>query len=205
MSVGGVGGRCVNMDGTQEVKYPIAKKVGRFLWFGRVIGNMYRETVFMTPIKVDFFMGGNMSYRRSLLELINIDLKLNNYVAANYEVDLGLQIKELGYTLVYDQMARIKHFSAPRSKEVLRVRSSEAIYWYSFNLQYITLKHSKGWRRLVGSIYGITVGDQGSWGIAAALIYTLKRRRFNWVKEIKPAFAGKLHAIRRYINGTATT
>lgn len=198
-SVGGVGGRCINMEGTREVRYPAAKRVGRFRWFGRVIGNMYKDSVSANPINVDFFMGGNMSYRRSLLERVGVDLELNNYVAANYEVDLGLQIKALGYRLVYDPLARIKHFSAPKSLEGFSIRSPESVYWYSYNLQYITLKHSRGWKKFGGIVYGIFFGDRMGWGLAAALFDTIRERRFDWVREISPALAGKLRAIQTHI------
>jgi len=195
-SVGGVGGRCVNMDGDGEILYPPASEVGRFFWFGRVVGNMYRDSVPDGPRPVDFFMGGNMSYRRTLLEKVEIDLALNNNVAFNYEVDLGLQVKALGYRLIYDPQARVRHYSAPRPQAGLRTRNGSSIYWYSHNLLYITLKHLRGWKRMVAIAYSFLVGDRMAWGLGSALIDSVQWRRLLWLREIGSAFAGKIRALQ---------
>jgi GT2 family glycosyltransferase len=197
--VGGVGGRCVNIWGECEVKYPIAKEVGHFYWFGRCVGNMYKDSVFDAPQKVDFFMGGNMSYRREVLGKITVDSSLNKNVAFNYEVDLGLQVKALGYDLIYDPLARIKHYSAPRPDEGLRTRNTDSIFWYSHNLLHITLKHIKGWRRLGAIGYGFLVGDRMSWGLIAVAVETVQHRRLTWVREITPSFSGKFRAVRNIL------
>jgi len=194
-SVGGVGGRCINMQGDQEVYYPVAEEVGRFHWIGRVVGNMYRDTRDNTPRGVDFFMGGNMSYRRSLLQKIEMDFILNEDVAFNYEVDIGLQVKNLGYALIYEPSAKVRHFSAPRATGGMRTRGRDGIYWYSHNLLYITLKHTKGWRRVAALAYGFLVGDRTGWGLGSAVFESF-RGRFAWRLEIAQALHGKLLAIR---------
>ena len=194
--VGGVGGRCVNIYDGAEVKYPVADEVGHFYWFGRCVGNMYKDFVSSAPQQVDFFMGGNMSYRRDALDKIVMDSSLNRSVAFHYEVDVGLQVKALGYNLIYDPLMRIKHYSAPRPEDGLRTRNTDSIFWYSHNLLHITLKHVKGWRRICAIGYGFLVGDRMAWGLVSAIVDTLQNRRFIWIREIVPSFGGKLRAIR---------
>ncbi len=196
--VGGVGGRYVNIYDGREVFYPSVKVVGKFYWFGRTTGHMYRELVPEIPRDVDYFMGGNMSYRRSILSRVSLDLGLNENVAFNYELDLGLQVKELGYVLRYDPAAKIRHYSAPRPTVGMRGRTPESVYWYSHNLLYITLKHVRGPRRWLAVAYSFLVGDRMGWGLASAAFDMVRNRSMSFRREIGPAFAGKWAALRHW-------
>ena len=62
-----------------------------------------------------FLMGGNMSFRREVARRIQFDMELNRNVAQGYEVDIGLQVKRMGWKIVFDPEIAIRHYSAPRA------------------------------------------------------------------------------------------
>src|SRR5206468_1475371 len=159
LSVTGVGGRYVNIYDGVEAKYPIAQRVGRFHWWGTFEGNMYRDLPTNESRAVDFFMGGNMSYRRDALRNVCLDHALANDVAFHYEVDLGQQLKRSGGQLIYDPLARIHHYSAPRAQAGLRQPDSNTILWYNHNTLYIALKHSRRLERCLAVAYSFLVGS----------------------------------------------
>jgi GT2 family glycosyltransferase len=193
--VGGVGGRVVNVFDGRERIYRPAATVGRYWWFGRAVGNMYRDLVPETTRRVDFLMGGNMSYRRNVLRGIQLDFNLNREVAFLYEVDVGLQVREMGYDLLYDPLARVKHFTAPRQQSGMRVRDSRSVYFHSHNLLYVALKHSRGLLRVASLGFSFLVGDRYGWGLLFILVESL-RGNFRWRREIGAAMRGKVDAVR---------
>jgi len=193
-NVGGVGGRCVNADPQgRTIVYPPARYPARFYWFGRIVGNMYRDVVGDGPRDVDFFCGGNMSYRGAALKDVLLDRR---EVAFHYEVDLGLQLRERGWKLIYDPDTRVRHFSAPRKIAGLRTQSSDSVFWLSHNVLYIALKHSHGLRRLLTVTYSFAVGSTNEWGFASAAVDIIRRRRLKALRELMVAFRGKMLAIR---------
>lgn len=197
-SVAGVGGRYVNYENGTQVVFPAARSVGRFHWHGIFEGNMYRALAQSGMREVDFFMGGNMSYRREVLERVQLDPALAKDVAFHYEVDLGMQVKAAGGRLVYDPLAKIRHYSAPRAQAGMRKPNAETIYWYNHNTLYIALKHTRGLTRTLTAAYGFAVGGTRYWGVLAAVVDTVRRRRVQAWREIGPAFRGKVQALRSH-------
>jgi GT2 family glycosyltransferase len=195
-SVAGVGGRYVNIEDGKEAQYPIARRVGQYRWYGSFEGNMYRDLSTDELRDVDFFMGGNMSYRRDALRRVRIDSALANDVAFHYEVDLGRQVKSQGGRLVYDPLARIRHYSAPRAQAGMRKPARETIFWYSHNTLYIAMKHSTGPKRTLALAYSFAIGSSRAWGFASAFVATVRQRSPQPLRELHSAFAGKLRAVR---------
>lgn len=115
--VGGVGGRYVNYFDGKKAYYPPAKKVGHITWFGKPIGNQYRDTTFLRPRDVQFLIGGNMSYRLSIFRQALPDRVLGRHVAFHWEMDVGLNIQRRGHRIVFDPSIRVDHHSAPRAQE----------------------------------------------------------------------------------------
>jgi len=196
--IAGVGGRVVTLENGTEKEYSIAYKVGRINFFGKIQGNMYRKSIYNHPIKVSFFMGGNMSYRSNLLSKVEISMALNLDVAAHYEVDLGLQIKKMGYELVYDPLAKVDHYTAPRELGGMRTKDNESIYAYGHNKALIAMRNFPFFRKLASLTYLFLIGDKTSWGIASAAFETIFKFNFKWFKQIIPSFRGKIAGIKNY-------
>jgi len=176
-AVGGVGGRVVNMWKGDEIKYKLADVFGKFFWYGRLVGNLYRGMAYEKPVEVDFLMGGNMSYRRNVLEKISVDMRLNNAVASDYEVDLGMQVKALGFRIIFEPQAKVKHHSAACLDDFTRPITKDKVYWDNFNKGYIAMKHSKGWRKGVIITYEFLVGQSSRWGLMSLLWFMIRYRK----------------------------
>jgi GT2 family glycosyltransferase len=194
--VSGVGGRCVNIENGAEVQFSPAARVGKFRWYGSFIGNMYRDLTTNDSREVDFFAGGNMSYRRDALQAARIDFALAQDVAFHYEVDLGMQVKRAGGRLVYDPLAHIRHYSAPRAQAGMRKPDRETIFWYNHNSLYIAMKHSSGIRRWLAVLCSYAIGSTRAWGLLSASVGVMRNRSLQPLRELAPAFAGKARALR---------
>lgn len=201
--VGGVGGRCINIfDGVVAV-YPVAKVVGRIYWFGRAIGNMYRDTAFDTARDVHFLMGGNMSYRRAVLAKVPFDPVIGNNVAFHWELDLGLQVRKEGFRIVFDPMIRVNHYSGPRKIEGLRSVNAEGIYWANFNYSYLMMKHLSPLGRLAYVVYSLLVGGAKSNGVAHVAYEFLAGRRVDWRQDIWPSLKGRFRGAMAHWKSTS--
>jgi GT2 family glycosyltransferase len=196
--IAGVGGRYVNIYDGAEAKYPRAARVGRFHWWGVFEGNMYRDLPSQEPRYVDFFMGGNMSYRHEALRDVVLDPALEHDVAFHYEVDLGAQVKKSAGHLVYDPLARIHHYSAPRAQAGLRRPDRDAIFWYSHNTLYIAMKHALAPKRWLAVAYSFVVGSSRAWGLVVAIVSVVRDRNLQPFRQLRAAFGGKIRAIRSY-------
>jgi GT2 family glycosyltransferase len=132
--VGGVGGRVIPY-GTHAKSYVETGKndVGRVFSNGLVIGNFDLPSKYL--IKVDSFIGCNMSFRRKLL--VKAGGFDENYAGTSYrdDTDLCIRIHRLGYALVYDSKALVWH--KYRGKRV----SGDWSYWYVRNHVYFYLKN----------------------------------------------------------------
>ncbi len=175
--VGGTGGRVVKFFNRVEAKYKTAKVFGKCFWYGRCEGNLYRDSASAKTISVDGFMGSNMSYRKKVLDKVQLDWTLKNGTAYQYELDLGLQIKALGYRLIYDPLAKVRHYEAAASEFPQRFSRAETIYWMSFNTTYIVFKHNRGWKRWCSLVYEIFIGQSMRWGVLALAWYLFRFKK----------------------------
>ena len=198
-SVGGVGGRYINYFDFKVVDYPTAVKVGHLSWYGRNVGNMYKPTNFTNPVEVDFFMGGNMSFRRELLNKIKIDSIIDKNVAFHWELDVAQQVKKLGYKLLFDPMIRVNHYSAPREIDGLRSINYDGVYYSNFNYAYLMMKHLPIVGRLAYIVYSFMIGSQLSSGLLHILVKLVSHRPIDWINDILSSIRGRLAGIAAYV------
>lgn len=195
-SVGGVGGRCINYFSGVLQHYPAVKRVGQLSWFGRSVGNMYRDCVFTGPSEVDFLMGGNMSYRVDLLRCCKPDERIGNNVSLHWEVDVGQQVKSRGYRILFDPAIKTDHHTAPREIMGTRTVNYEGTYWSNFNYALLMRKHLSlpGFYAYV--IYSLLVGGSGSPGLAYLIFSALRGRPVPWREGVLASLRGRLDGVR---------
>jgi GT2 family glycosyltransferase len=134
-SVGGVGGRVVSHDYTENMssipeKY---RAIGKIFENGFVSNNYDVET--KSAIEVDTLIGCNMSFRRKVLfEIGGFD---ENFKGNCYreETDASIRVKKKQYNLIYQPKALVWH--KYKGKNIDR----KWFYWYSYNHFYFCLKN----------------------------------------------------------------
>jgi len=201
--VGGVGGRIVNYAGTELIPYEPASKVAHLSWYGRSIGNMYKDLTFNHPVDADFFMGGNMSFRTGLLKRIVIDPVLNTREAYLWELDVAQQVKRLAGRLVFDPLVKAHHFNAPRGSDCQRVLSDDAIITANFNTAYLMMKYLSGFGRVAYVLHALFIGGQGAPGIAYLMLQMIRRKSFDWKKDVWASLKGRAQGIMAYVKRQA--
>jgi GT2 family glycosyltransferase len=196
-TVGGVGGRAINMEGDQAAPVPDADRVGYVSFLGRFVGNMYKRPTFSHPVDVDFLMGGCMSFRRAVAQTIEFDLALNNNVAFAYEVDVGLQVRARGWRLVFDPTVAIRHYSAPRQLDGMRsLNDGESARWCSYNETRIVLRRLPRHASTVALLWSVLVGARRTPGLLPWLLAPLGRLAGYRLSLARPAIAGRIAAVR---------
>lgn len=133
-SVGGVGGRVIpyGVPNKFHVKTSM-DDIGKVFINGLVIGNF--DLPSENLVKVDSFIGCNMSFRQELL--LKVGGFDENYVGTGYrdDTDLCIRIRRLGYELIYNPNALVLHKF--RGKRV----SDNWSYWYVRNHVYFYFKN----------------------------------------------------------------
>ncbi|HVR61054.1 MAG TPA: glycosyltransferase family 2 protein [Polyangia bacterium] len=194
---GAVGGRIINMTGETRTPVGKARRMGEVTMFGRFIGNMYREPDFDDPAQVDFLMGGNMSFRREVAQRLEFDLELNRNVAQGYEVDLGLQVKRMGWQVIFDPRLGVRHYSAPRQTVGMRPTADlEAVQWYAYNHARVALRRLRPWHGALAFSYLLAVGERRAPGVVPMLLGPVARRAGFDVPAARAALRGRLLAAR---------
>jgi glycogen(starch) synthase len=134
IEVGGVGGRVLPVGSHKGSYVKTAQSdIGKVSIDGLVVGNF--DLPAKNAIRVDSFIGCNMSFRRALLvKEGGFDEK---YVGSGYrdDTDLCMRIRRRGYWLVYNPKALVWH--KYRGKKISRDWS----YWYVRNNVYFYLKN----------------------------------------------------------------
>lgn len=195
--VGAVGGRIINMDGETPAPVTATRRVGYVTPFGRFVGNMYRRPAFSSPVVVDFLMGGNMSFRRAVARRLEFDMMLNRNVAQGYEVDIGLQVKAMGFKVMFDPLLAIRHYSAPRQTVGMRPAADpDAVLWYSYNHARVALRRLPGLHRALAFSYLVTVGERRAPGLVPLLLSSVARRIGFETDAAPAAWRGRLLAAR---------
>ncbi len=198
--VGGVGGRYVNYFDGKKAFYTPAKKVGQINWFGKPIGNLYRDTTFQCPRDVQFLIGGNMSYRLATFRQALPDLILGRHVAFHWEIDVGLKVLRRGHRIVFDPTILVDHHSGPRAKEGMRSVNAEGIYWSNFNYAYLMRKHLTRPRFITYLAYTTTIGWADSPGVLRVLIAWLSLQPLSISTVIWPSIRGRCAGLLRADN-----
>ena len=166
--VAGVGGRDVVHHGDRVVSGRVGV-VGRYAWYGRPIGNHHLELYPPRPAEVDILKGANMSFRRTLLP--DFDSALQRGSAQCNDMDVSLALRRRGYKLVYDPLAVVDHYPAPRFGESTRhADAPHMLLAEGHNWMYVALKHAPFWQLPIVIAYGFLVGHARAYGLARAVI-----------------------------------
>jgi GT2 family glycosyltransferase len=196
-AIGAVGGRCINTsDAEGPTPVPDTDRVGYVNGVGQFIGRMYCRPTFTDPVEVDFLMGGNMSFRREIAARLEFDMELNRNVAQGYEIDIGLQVRRLGWKILFDPLLAIRHYSAPRATVGLRGADEDGIQWYAFNQLRVGLRRLSPVHGSVSLVYQFAVGERSAPGILPLLLAPIARRFGFETHRARAALKGRLLATR---------
>jgi GT2 family glycosyltransferase len=197
-SLGVVAGRVVAYKNEALLDLPEARHVGRVAWYGRHVGNMYKPVRFSHPVEVDAFMAGNFAIRQDVLGEIELDTSFVGN-ALEYELDIAYQVKHLNCRLLFDPLAQVHHFDAPRAAGSAERSNTEAlIYSYSRNHTYVMMKRLPLIGKLAFFVYFFLIGERHSWGLATMIADALLKRRLTWRHQASIAFKGKLDGLRAF-------
>lgn len=195
--VGGVGGRYENYEDGVLVQMSKASTVGRVTWYGRHVGNMYRETTFDNVVEVQSMIGGNMSFRTELFRQVKLDPGMNANVAFYWELSVCLQVRDMGYQLLFDPRCVVKHYSAPRADAGLRTVNANASYWMNANYARLMRKHLTAFGLLAHVLYSFLVGSQRASGIVHYVYKAFRGTPPSWQEDIWPSIRGRVDGLTR--------
>jgi len=188
--VGVAGGRVI----TPAAPAPRLKgKPGRTSWYGRHWGNV-ASLRGESPVDVHGVMECNWAWRRSVLTSMRFDPILNFDDACMYGLDLCLQARSAGWTVIYEPHALVHHHAAPRAIELDRSDRPRRTFAYSRNYTYIMLKHLEWWRKPIFLAWWFLIGERASWGLAAVLA-DAARGRPPQAKNVRSSLNGKFQGI----------
>jgi GT2 family glycosyltransferase len=195
-SVGAVGGRYINSSEEGPTPVPDVDRVGYVNRRGQFIGNLYCNPRFTQPIDVSFMIGGNMSFRREVAQRLEFDMELNRNVADGYEVDVGLQVRRMGWRIVFDPLLAVRHYSAPRATVGLRQSNRESIQWYAFNQTRVALRRLPPVHRSVALAYQLAMGERRAPGLLPLAAGRLARKAGFELEMAGPALKGRFMAMK---------
>jgi GT2 family glycosyltransferase len=198
-TVGAVGGRYVNCSEEGPTPVPDADRVGYLNLRGQAIGDMYCNPTFTQPVDVEFMIGGNMSFRREIARRLEFDMELNRNVAQGYEVDIGLQVRAMGWRIVFDPLLAVRHYSAPRETAGLRASSSESIQWYTFNQTRVALRRLPFLRRSVALAYQMALGERRAPGLLPLAVAPLARKLGFEIDLARAALEGRFLGLKSVV------
>jgi GT2 family glycosyltransferase len=193
-SVACVGGRVVTRGMVARVK----PRAGRMRWYGQYVGNaaMVRSP---TPLDVASVAEGNSAWRRSVIEEMHFDPRLDFDDASMYGLDLTLQARERGFRIVYQPAAVVLNFNAPRDPRLNRADRRERTFSYSRNYSLIASRHLRGVRLVAFWLWWVLIGERGSYGLATGAVDLLLGR--TRLTDVVTSFRGKILGARLWLTG----
>ena len=178
-TVGAIGGRVIQYyNGKQEAEENTSV-VGKLTWYGKCIGNL-NKLPNKDIIEVSLLPGGNMSYRLEIAKNLHIDETVNIGAAINYELDLCLQVRKLGYKVIYNKNVFIHHYNANRQINEKRNDLRAYVRHYSFTYTYILLKNSTPLKKVFFLFYFYLIGQRMSPGVLTYFYMLLKRDKLRY-------------------------
>jgi GT2 family glycosyltransferase len=206
-NIGCIGGR-INLYeavGTNGEMVKISDFIpGRMSWFGRSYNHLPVNHNSTKLYDADCFGGSNMAFRTSLLRN-GIDMTLNLGTAAKYETDIALNIKKMGYRVVYDPKLVVDHYAAPRAIDIDRGYNAKQCHCYAHNLTYLCLKHLRWYGKIFFLVY-FFIG--GQWPCPAPLTYFLSLfggNKISMKEQLLPSMQGRFEGIKSYIHNLQRT
>lgn len=187
-SIIGVGGRDRVHHG-DEIACEPADTVGRITWYGRIIGN-HHQPGFEDVRDVDHLKGANMSFRREVIPTYDLRLRSGVY----HEVDVAFGVREHEGRIIYDPLAIVDHYPAPRHYGHPRDSASlQAVTDLSHDNAYVMLKHLPPLRRAAFVLFALTFGQHWRYGVLRMLV-RLPREGRTAVMRWRAALRGLLEA-----------
>ncbi|MGI5817209.1 MAG: glycosyltransferase family 2 protein [Armatimonadota bacterium] len=184
----GVGGRDRVHHGERIACEP-AERVGRITWYARIIGN-HHQPDFDEVREVDHLKGANMSFRREIIPAY--DLRLRSGVF--HEIDVAFGALQHDGRLLYDPLAIVDHYPAPRHFGHPRDSDSlQAVTDLSHDYAYVMLKHLPPARRVAFWLFALLVGQHWRYG-ALRMLAALPREGRTAVMRWRAALRGLAEA-----------
>jgi GT2 family glycosyltransferase len=165
-------GGAVNVAAEPPRRLP--RRPGEITWYGRLSGGL--EWAAGGPRVVATVMEGNWLWRTSVLRALDFDPVFDAGDAINYGLDLTLQARRAGWTVVFTPDAAVDHTSGPRDPSVGVRDPVLRQYLAGRNRTRIILKSLRGWRRPVALAWWWGVGDRHSFGVARAAVEFVRRQ-----------------------------
>jgi GT2 family glycosyltransferase len=201
-TIGCIGGR-INMYEAIGENNEMVKTAdfipGRMSWFGRSYNHLPVNLNSSELYDADCFGGSNVAFRTRLLKGV-IDITLNLGTAAKYETDIALNIKEMGYRVLYDPQLVVDHYAAPRAIDIERGYNAKQCHCYAHNLTYLCLKHLRWYGKVVFLVY-FFIG--GQWPCPAPLTYCLSffsGNKISMREQLLPSIQGRFEGLKSYIH-----
>ncbi|WP_234736950.1 glycosyltransferase family 2 protein [Tellurirhabdus bombi] len=161
----------LQIEGDEALSNPsLATHVGVFRWNG-LIGNHHRGSLY-SPANVDVLKGVNLSFRKSALDKLVVDLKLESQGAeVCTEIDICQRIKKNNYKVIYDNNNYLLHYASPRTSSDNRTN----IFAYTipkrlFNQAYVYAKYRTVYDILFFFIHTTFIGSRYQPGFLWSLI-----------------------------------
>jgi len=163
-TVGAVGGRdwVHQADGVDDRNSTL---VGRFLWFGRAVGNHHIGAG--QARYVDFLKGANFAFRMVAILPIRFDERLRGAGAqAHNDMVACLAIKRAGWRIVYDPAVAVDHYPAPRFDNDQRNGfDAQAAADRGFNFRLAMQEVTPAWRRVAAVCWQHLIGRRADPGV----------------------------------------
>jgi cellulose synthase/poly-beta-1,6-N-acetylglucosamine synthase-like glycosyltransferase len=174
--LGGLGGRdWVHENG--GIVTGEAPLVGRFLWFGRAVGNHHLGA---GPARaVDFLKGANCAFRMAAIGQTGFDTRLRGF-GAQVHNDLAacLRVKRRGWKIIYDPLVAVDHFPAQRfDQDARNTFDVGAAANRSYNFRLAVSSGLPIWRRSMVLAWFHLIGTKADPGLFRVLIMVLKNDR----------------------------
>jgi len=174
--VGAVGGRdWVHQNG--GVERGEAQLVGRFLWFGRPVGNHHLGA---GPAReVDFLKGVNTAFRTDAIRPVGYDIRLRGSGSQVCSDMLAcLVLRRVGWKIIYDPSVAVDHFPAPRFDEDKRGKfDAVAAANRRYNFRFAVVTGLPAWRRPMALCWFHLIGTKSDPGLLRVLQMVLTKDR----------------------------
>jgi GT2 family glycosyltransferase len=189
--IGAVGGRDWLQLPLEPSRYSPAEvtRVGTLSWYGKAYGNHHCPVRGHTK-EVMFLKGVNMAIRRKALGTGRIDTRLRGSGSqVGTELDVCMQIRKSGFSIVFDDRILVKHHCSPRPKGDDRCDMTGTVFEdICFNTHFLITKHFGLARAMAYFANNLLFGWRTQPGLTAAVKW--------WLRGDGSAFARFVRMVR---------
>ena len=196
--VAGVGGRDRVYHGT-ELESGEQERVGKLLWFGKVIGNHHLGVG--TAREVDILKGVNMSYRRTVIANSQFDERLKGSGAqVHFEIGFCLNLKKGGWKLIYDPDILVNHYVAQRFDEDQRNQFNFLAFTNAVHNETLALLDNLSTpRQVIFLLWSILIGTKKSFGLLQFFRFFPQESTLA-IQKLQASWLGRWQGLRTYQN-----